>query len=303
MEWETIRKKWLNWLNLERRFSQHTCLSYLQDLRNFEEFIKEHLGKQFTLQAFIALTLTDWRSWLAYRIQENLSARSTARALSVVRGFNRFIQRQGLGYNIPLDQVRSPRVKIGLPKPLSIEQTQELLEEVDSIAPENWVGQRDKALVTLLYGTGLRIHEALNLNGDVLPLKDHLVIKGKGGKQRVVPILPLITTEVETYCRLCPYPITPETPLFVGIRGGRLDPGMAQKTLRLYRRMMGLPEYVTPHALRHSCATHLLGDAADLRAIQELLGHASLSTTQVYTQVDTVKLLKTYQNAHPRQKK
>jgi integrase/recombinase XerC len=303
LEWKITQQKWLNWLILERRFSNHTCTAYTQDLNDFVAFIQQHQGKKISLKAFTELTLTDWRSWLAFRSQKKLSMRSTARALSVIRGFNRFIQRQGLGHNRALEQIRSSRIKIGLPKPLSLEQTEELLEDMDSMATENWIGQRDKALVTLLYGTGLRIHEALNLNGDVLPLGDQLVIRGKGGKQRVVPILPAIVKEIETYCRLCPYPMMRETPLFIGVRGGRLNPSVVQKTLRLYRCMMGLPDYVTPHALRHSCATHLLGESADLRGIQELLGHASLSTTQVYTQVDTIKLLKTYQAAHPRQKK
>ncbi len=300
--WVNIRQNWLDWMHVERRLSNNTVLAYGRDLDEFSQFMLSHLNHPITLSDFAKLPLRDWRSWLAYRQHQGLSGRSTARALSVMRSFNRYLQFQGLPHNPALSQLRSPRVKIGLPKPIAPHQAQELVDEIESVAQVNWVGQRDKALMALLYGAGLRIHEALNLNGDVLPLSDTLVIKGKGGKQRVVPLIPYVIQEILTYCKGCPYAMTTDAPLFRGVKGGRLSPSVVQKTMRIFRRSMGLPEFLTPHALRHSCATHLLGESSDLRAVQELLGHASLSTTQIYTQVDQVKLMKTYAEAHPRQR-
>jgi integrase/recombinase XerC len=303
VNWVTMRQMWLTEMHAERRLSAHTLSAYGRDLDDFTQFMVTHLSHAMTLDQFVQIPLKDWRSWLAYRQHRGLSARSTARAISVLRGFNRYLQNQEVPYNLALNQLRSPRIKKGLPKPITESQAQELVDDIETLAQESWVGQRDKALMALLYGTGLRIHEALNLNGDVLPLGDSLVIRGKGGKQRIVPLLPAVVEEIETYCQECPFPITSHDPLFRGLKGGRLNPSIVQKNLRLYRRSMGLPEFLTPHALRHSCATHLLGSSNDLRAVQELLGHASLSTTQIYTEVDQVKLVQTYAQAHPRQKR
>jgi integrase/recombinase XerC len=290
-------------MKTERRLSRHTWAAYGLDLDDLTKFMTSHLGHPLTLMDFAQLRLQDWRSWLAYRQHQGLSARSTARAISVIRSFNRYLQHHRYLYNPTLTQLRSPRVKIGLPKPITENQAVELVDDIKAMARQGWVGQRDKAIMALLYGGGLRIHEALNLNGNVLPLSDTLVIKGKGGKQRLVPLLPIVIQEIEAYCKLCPFPITASTPLFLGVRGGRLNPNVIQKVLRDYRRAMGLPEYLSPHALRHSCATHLLSASSDLRAVQELLGHATLSTTQIYTHVDHVKLIHTYAQTHPRQKR
>lgn len=210
----------------------------------------------------------------------------------------------------PLSFMRSPRIKVGLPRPLSIHDTQKLLEDMNmpSLDEEikgnkmEWVGLRDKALFTLLYATGMRISEGLSLKRTCLPLGDHLVIKGKGSKERLVPILEEVKQAIITYIDACPILLSPQDALFIGVKGNSLHPHVAQKVIRDYRRLVGLPETVTPHALRHSCATHLLSNEGDLRTIQELLGHASLTSTQIYTNVDQVQLLNTFKAAHPRSK-
>jgi integrase/recombinase XerC len=193
---------------------------------------------------------------------------------------------------------------VGLPRPLSIDQAKSLVKDIDLSAEDFWIGARNRALFTLLYSAGLRLGEALNLTRKQAPLEsDRLLIQGKGKRERLVPILPMVSQTLQEYIRLCPFVLAPDGPLFVGEKGGKLNPGMAQKSMRDYRRAIGLPETATPHALRHSCATHLMSASGDLRGIQELLGHASLSTTQIYTDVDTVRLMKVYNSAHPRAKR
>ncbi|WP_032112987.1 tyrosine recombinase XerC [Candidatus Paracaedibacter symbiosus] len=291
---------WTNWLKLTKRFSSHTLYAYERDFREFLTFMAQYKAETLLEQALIDLKITDFRSWLAFRNNKGLSPRSTARALSVVRNFYTYLGKQ-TGNTCPaLTAVQSPRVKVSLPRPLSEGQTAELMTDIEGFATEEWLGLRDKALFVLLYATGMRLGEALNLTGYCLPLTDRLAIIGKGKKQRIVPIIPAVQTTITAYVKACPFPIEATTPLFLGVKGGALNPSMAQKTLRLYRRAMGLPEYVTPHALRHSCATHLMSQTQDLRGIQELLGHASLATTQIYTSIDQQQLMQTYNKAHPR---
>lgn len=297
---KTFVEHWKNWLQYTRRFSPHTLSAYETDLREFLNFIQKHLGKNITFNDLEALTIRDFRSWLAQRHHQEYKVRSTARSLSVVRNFFHFMRQKTAFSNQAIGSLRSPRVQIGLPKPLTPEQAATFIEDPQTTLTEPWVAARDRALFILLYGAGLRISEALALNQDCLPLSTSIRIVGKGKKERIVPILPQITAAITLYTQLCPLILSPKDPLFIGVRGKRLNPSVVQKTMRTYRRLTGLPDSATPHALRHSFASHLMDACGDLRAIQELLGHTSLSTTQVYTKVETHKLLSIYQKAHPR---
>lgn len=294
---------WVNWLTLTKRFSPHTLIAYERDFRAFLTFMSGHKAEDLSEQALIELKVTDFRSWLAFRKRHGFSARSTARAVSVVRSFYNYLGRQTGKTCAALAIVQPSRITPGLPHPLNESQALTLVEDIETFADEPWVGLRNKALFILLYATGIRISEALNLKGNCLPLKDRLTILGKGKKQRIVPVIPQVITAVEEYIKACPFPIQSDTHLFLGAKGGGLNASVAQKALRHYRRIAGLPEYVTPHALRHSCATHLMTETKDIRAIQELLGHASLSTTQIYTNIDQQQLMQVYNTAHPRGKK
>lgn len=293
---------WVNWLKLTKRFSHHTLIAYEHDFHEFLTFMAEYKAENLSEQALIELKITDFRSWLAFRKRQGLSVRSTARALSVVRNFYSYLGKQTGKACAALAIVQSSRVGLSLPHPLNENQALTLVEDIEDFASEPWIGLRNKALFVLLYATGMRIGEALNLTGGCLPLNDRLTIMGKGKKQRIIPIIPQVVDAIKEYVYACPFRIGSETPLFLGARGGKLNPSIAQKCLREYRRTMGLPEYVTPHALRHSCATHLMAETKDLRAIQELLGHASLSTTQIYTNIDQQQLMQVYNTAHPRGK-
>jgi integrase/recombinase XerC len=239
---------------------------------------------------------------MARRASDGLGRSSTARAMSVLRGFYRWLERNGYGANHAIRAMRSPKRPHGIPKPLTVADTGLLLDSLDLLPGEPWETQRDVALFTLLYGCGLRISEALDLNRGAAPVSDSLTVTGKGNKQRMLPVLPVVREAVRAYLTLCPWQPGDDAPLFLGVRGKRLNPGVAQKRLRQLRLLLGLPDSVTPHALRHSFATHLLSGGGDLRAIQELLGHASLSTTQRYTEVDSDSLMATYRAAHPRAK-
>ncbi|MDF3034136.1 MAG: recombinase XerC [Alphaproteobacteria bacterium] len=299
-----LLSQWIDWLQDARKMSPHTVAAYEGDIRQFLTFQNIHQGKNLSVEELTRLTVRDFRAWLAGRSSEGYGHRSTARALSVTRSFFRFLAKQGYAPNTALASIRSPRVKVGLPRPLSIDQAKSLVKDIDLSAEDFWIGARNRALFTLLYSAGLRLGEALNLTRKQAPLEsDRLLVQGKGKRERLVPILPMISQTLQEYIRLCPFVLAPDGPLFVGAKGGRLNPGMAQKSMRDYRRAIGLPETATPHALRHSCATHLMSASGDLRGIQELLGHASLSTTQVYTDVDTVRLMKVYNSAHPRAKR
>jgi integrase/recombinase XerC len=295
--------EWVEWLQSERRASPHTLEAYAHDLSGFFAFLSAHLGEPADFAALAALQPADFRSFLASRRNLDLAASSVARGMSAVRSFFRWLQRNGQVTNAAVQSVRSPKLARSVPKPLTPARALASVESVGEMSDEPWVGLRDTAILMLLYGCGLRIAEALSLNGGDEPAGETIVITGKGRKQRLVPVLPTVRAAIAAYRAACPHRIGRDDPLFVGVRGKRLDPAIVQKQMRRVRGLLGLPETATPHALRHSFATHLLAAGGDLRAIQELLGHASLSTTQRYTAVDAAHLLKVYAAAQrPRAK-
>lgn len=293
---QDLVRDWDAHLAHEKRRSEHTRRAYIATAERFCAFLSRHRGGAVDAHMLKALTPNDLRAYLADRRAEGLGNASAARELSALRGFLRFVG--GSGASVP--QMRGPRVKKGLPRPVSPAEAIALAQDVEDNAREGWVGARDFALLLLLYGAGLRIGEALSLTGAVLPLGETLRVTGKRNKTRIVPILPAVASAVSRYVEACPWPIAKETPIFLGARGGPLQPGVVRANVRSARRALGLPERTTPHALRHSFATHLLAGGADLRSLQELLGHASLASTQVYTAVDAAHLLDIYRSAHPR---
>jgi len=293
---------WRAWLAHERRSSVHTLDAYGRDLADFFAFLAGHLGFPPGVKDLAALRRDDFRAYLASRQRRGLNPASTARALSTVRGFFRFLERQGLAANAAIAHVGTPRVPKSVPRALSEAEAREAIDAIGDVSDEPWIAKRDMALLTLLYGGGLRLGEALALRHGDAPKGDSMMITGKGRKQRVVPILPAVRAAIADYLAACPYALSENDPLFVGARGQRLNPGVAQRQMRRLRALLGLPETATPHALRHSFATHLLAGGGDLRTIQELLGHASLSTTQRYTDVDAARLAAVYRAAHPRAK-
>jgi integrase/recombinase XerC len=290
---------WAAWLGGERQASPHTLAAYGRDLAGFLDFLTGHLGGLPDLAGLSGLAPADYRAWLAWRAARAERA-SIARGLSVVRGFMRFLERRGLASSPALAVLRAPKLPQGVPKPLSVADAAEIVEAPASFVPSPWQAKRDIAVLTLLYGCGLRISEALGLTRGEAPAGETIRITGKGRKTRLVPVLPAVRQAVAEYLAACPYPLSRDGPLFVGARGGPLHPRLVQQRMAELRQALGLPETATPHALRHSFATHLLAGGGDLRAIQELLGHASLSTTQRYTAVDTEHLLAVYEKAHPR---
>jgi integrase/recombinase XerC len=291
---------WAGWLVGERRASAHTVAAYSRDLAFFLDFLTKHLGELPSLAAINELRPADFRAYLAHRTQDQLQRSSLARAISVLREFVRFLQRRGLASTTALAVLRSPKLPQSVPKPLTIDDATSSVTAASDLATSDWQGKRDTAILALLYGCGLRLSEALGLSRAEAPLGEILAITGKGGKQRLLPVLPAVREAVADYLGACPRLLTAEGPLFVGARGGPLNPRLVQRQMASLRGFLGLPETATPHALRHSFATHLLGAGGDLRAIQELLGHASLSTTQRYTSVETERLLAIYEAAHPR---
>ncbi|MCB4820883.1 tyrosine recombinase XerC [Roseicella aerolata] len=302
------RLRYLDWLARERRAAGNTVEAYGRDLADFLHFLNGHLGEEPDLGALAGLRPADLRAFLAARAAAGAGAATRARQLAAIRGFLRYLAKTRGLEPLALSTIRGPRLKQPVPRALTPEQAREAASDIgqvhDPARAERPAEQaaRDVALITLLYGCGLRISEALSLDVRDAPLpggEAALRITGKGGKQRLVPVLPAVRQAIAAYLALRPG-AAPGEPLFLGARGHRLDPAVAQRSLREYRRLAGLPEHATPHALRHSFATHLLGGGADLRAIQELLGHASLSTTQRYTAVDAAGLLATWRKAHPR---
>jgi integrase/recombinase XerC len=295
---------WLAYLEVERRLSANTSEAYARDIGQFLGFLAAHLNRLPTLPQMNALAARDIRAFLAARRAQGVGSRSLSRTLSALRMFFRFLERRGLGKNDAVRAVALPKLPHSVPKPLTAIKARALVEGADIASPDAaaWITARDTAVLTLLYGSGLRISEALSLTRKDAPVRgrDMLRVTGKGDKTRVVPVLPIVREAVERYLKLCPIPLGSDDPLFVGVRGGPLSPRIIQLVIARARGALGLPDTATPHALRHSFATHLLGAGADLRAIQELLGHASLSTTQGYTEVDRALLLKTYARAHPR---
>jgi integrase/recombinase XerC len=297
----TERSAWLENLAQERRLSDHTLDAYERDTRQFLTFMTGHLGGPTTLRDIETLRPADFRAFLAARRKEGSGARSVARNLAGIRSFLRHLEKKGLVNAAGAGAVRSPKQPKSLPKPLSDRQAITVVSNEAQLHDEPWIAARDAAVMTLLYGCGLRISEALDLTpADIRTGTTTLRITGKGNKTRLVPLLPIVFEAVEKYRTLCPFHLDEGEPLFRGARGGKLQPAIIQRAMQKLRSAFGLPETATPHALRHSFATHLLAGGGDLRTIQELLGHASLSTTQVYTGVDASRLLEVYDRAHPR---
>ena len=291
---------WLSHLAALEGASPRTVEAYGADLRGFLGFLTRHHGDSLGRAALGRVTISDMRAWMAHERGRGVSSRSLARSLSAVKSFTRWLaEREGFDPTAIL-ATRSPRFQRKLPRPLAEDAARAVLETVELQAAQPWMAARDMAVVTLLWGCGLRISEALRLSGRDHPLPDTLRITGKGGRERQVPVLPAARTAVAAYVAVCPWPVEPHAPLFRGARGGVLSPRTIQKAVAAARAQLGLPATATPHALRHSFATHLLAAGGDLRAIQELLGHASLSTTQAYTAVDTARLAEVYRAAHPR---
>jgi len=303
------QEAWRDWLKSERRLAGHTLIAYEHDVSNFLGFMTTYLGGPPTLEALAKLKPAEFRAWLAERARVGLARTSTARAFSSVRSFFRFLDKRGLARNASIGAIQTPKLPRSVPKALSEKDMDELLDTESVLERAAWIDLRDQAVLVLLYGAGLRIGEALGLTrGAVEGLlkagRDTIQITGKGNKARLVPLLPQAIEAMKAYRDACPFMavLGPGDAFFLGARGGPLDPAIVQKRVREIRAALGLPDSVTPHALRHSFATHLLGAGGDLRTIQELLGHASLSTTQRYTDVDTERLNAVYRAAHPRAK-
>lgn len=290
-----LSMQWAAHLARDRRRSAHTVRAYQATAERLVAFLQGHWGEVADAAALARVSAADLRGFLAARRAAGLGNASAARELSAVRGFLAFAAPAAA-----MPRLRGPRVKKGVPRPISPDEALLLAEEVADDAVEPWIGARDWAVLLLLYGAGLRIGEAMALPGRVLPLGDTLAVTGKRDKMRIVPLLPQVRTAIEAYVAQSPWAVMADEPLFRGVRGGPLSPGMIRKSVQAARGRLGLGDRTTPHALRHSFATHLLGRGADLRALQELLGHASLSSTQVYTAVDAAHLLDVYRNAHPR---
>ncbi|WP_368186939.1 tyrosine recombinase XerC [Aestuariibius sp. HNIBRBA575] len=292
--------EWLAHESALKAASENTIEAYQRDVLNFLSFMTQHHGAQQGLEPLSHITISDMRAWMAFERGHGIAARSLARKLSAVKTFYGWLaDREGFEPTTVLS-TRAPKFQKKLPRPLPEETTPALLSQVELQASEPWVATRDLAVVTLLYGCGLRISEALGLKTKDAPLPEILRIVGKGGKERIVPVIPAARNAVDAYVTECPHDLTEDMPLFRGVRGGALGPRAIQKVMEKARLQLGLPSSATPHALRHSFATHLLSAGGDLRAIQELLGHASLSTTQAYTAVDSTRLMEIYDAAHPR---
>lgn len=297
--------RWLSHLGAERRLSPKTLEAYGRDLRQCLDFLCAHWGERVTLARFAALEATDIRAFMAMRRADDIAGRSLMRALAGLRSFGRFLEREGKGKVGALSAIRAPKVAKTLPKPLPMASAKRLADADERAGEERetWVLARDAAVMALLYGSGLRISEALGLKRREVPRPgegDVLIVTGKGNKTRMVPVLQNVLALVQEYVAMCPYPLPAEGPIFLGARGGPLSPRIIQLAMERLRGALGLPDSATPHALRHSFATHLLSRGGDLRAIQELLGHSSLSTTQIYTGIDSERLLEVYASTHPR---
>ena len=297
--------RWTVQLGAERRMSPKTVEAYKRDALQFLAFLAEYMGGRVTVTKLVKLEPADVRAFLASRRADGIGSRSLMRSLAGMRSFARFLERSGKGRVAALSAVRAPKIAKTLPKPLAVNPAKRLAD-VDLRAGEErepWIFARDAAVLALLYGSGLRISEALGLKRKNFPAPgegDVIVVTGKGTKARMVPVLPQVARLIADYMALCPYDLAPAGPLFVGQKGGPLSPRILQLAMERLRGALNLPDTATPHALRHSFATHLLARGGDLRSIQELLGHASLSTTQIYTEVDSERLLAAYRSAHPR---
>jgi integrase/recombinase XerC len=297
--------RWLSHLRGERRLSPKTLEAYARDVRQCLMFLSQHWDALVTLPRFAALEASDVRAFMASRRADDIGGRSLMRALAGLRSFGRFLEQEGKGKVGALSAIRAPKVGKSLPKPIQMAAAKRFVDATERAGEtrDPWIWARDAAVMALLYGSGLRISEALGLKRRDVPLPgagDVLIVTGKGNKTRMVPVLQNVLALIQDYIAMCPHPLPPEGPIFVGSRGGPLSPRIIQLTMERLRGALGLPDSATPHALRHSFATHLLTRGGDLRAIQELLGHASLSTTQIYTGIDTERLFEVYKTAHPR---
>ncbi len=296
---------WRTWLTAERRASRHTADAYARDFAAFLGFLTTHIGAEPSLASLRDLKASDFRSYLAHRANDGLSRASMARAMSTLRNAFRFLDRAGHVHNPAVGTIKTARLPKSVPKALTADDALAAVREASALQEEPWMASRDTALLLLLYGCGLRLGEALGLTCGVLSTLggragDTLRVVGKGNKERIVPVLPIVRDALVDYRAQCPFAGEEEAPLFVGARGKQLNPGVVQRQMRRLRALLGLADSATPHALRHSFATHLLAKGGDLRTIQELLGHASLSTTQRYTAVDLGGLSRVYDAAHPR---
>ncbi|MEO5973194.1 MAG: tyrosine recombinase XerC [Sphingomicrobium sp.] len=294
-----LAARWQTHLQHDRRRSPHTVRAYVATAYRLIDFLGRHRGGAVSPQSLLTLAATDMRAFLAQRRAEGLGASSAARELSGVRAFLKYAAEQS-GTAPQLPRTRAPRRPRTLPRPASPEEAMTLAEDAAAAGSTPWIGARDLAILLLLYGAGLRVAEALSLTARDLPVGQTLRVTGKRAKTRMVPVVPAVREAIDAYVRICPWPIGGESPLFVGARGGPLNADLVRRAVRGARARLGLPDTLTPHALRHSFATHLLARGADLRALQELLGHASLSSTQIYTAVDAARLLDVYRHAHPR---
>jgi integrase/recombinase XerC len=290
---------WLRDLGAVRRLAARTLEAYQRDLGQFVSFLASHTGGAVSLATLRDMRAADLRAFMAVRRQDGVEARSLARALSAIKSFFRYLEREGVPSIEALNTLRTPRTRKSLPKALTVREAKAAIATTDEMEDRPWVAARDMAVLSLCYGAGLRISEALGLSRTDVE-GPTLRVTGKGGKTRLVPIIEPVRQAIEAYLKLCPFTLTPSQPMFRGVKGGVLSPRLLQARMVQLRSALGLPPGATPHALRHSFATHLLGRGGDLRAIQELLGHASLSTTQIYTAVDTERLLDAYRAAHPR---
>lgn len=299
-----IKEEWVSFLEAEKFSSEHTLRAYIQDFTGFISFLKNYSSDEIDITYLISIDVTVFRAWLSHlTIKKKLARRSVLRAVSTIRSFYHFLSKNNYGENSAIDLLKTPKSPDPLPRPIDAIDIKRLLDEIDLLQTKDWLAKRDLALFVLLYGAGLRISEALSLNqSDIDTDMDGIVIKGKGEKERYVPLLPLIKKLIISYKQNCPYQLLSDDPLFIGAKGKRLQQAVVQRQVRTLRQILNLPDSVTPHAFRHSFATHLLSKGADLRTIQELLGHASLSTTQRYTKVDREELLKIFKKSHPRER-
>ena len=301
-----IEDAFTNWLgNLKevRNLSDNTLISYKHDVKSFIEFISTHTGSEVSIKYLNDMKISDFRSFLSYLRNKDISSTSIARIISSLKSFFNYLLNTNLIESTVVQSLRTPKQKKSLPRPISSELAIETIKHAQDMEKEKWIGLRNKSILMLLYGCGLRISEALNLNFEDINENDYLIIKGKGNKERMVPLMDYVKNDIENYIHECPKNFMKDDPLFVGKRLDRLSPRIIQYVLEKIRHNLSLPETATPHALRHSFATHLLDSGGDLRTIQELLGHSSLSTTQKYTKVETEKLYDAYSKTHPLAKK
>lgn len=292
--------EWTAYLQVEKAVSKHTLRAYCTDVGHFISFLFDHLGKQPGLNDLSEVSIRDFRSWMARKAMDGASNASRARSLSGIKSLLSWLDKNGIMHNPAIQSLRSPKLPHKLPRPLHEVQAMEIIDNADMLEQKDWVGQRNNALFMLLYGCGLRINEALSLNMADMPRDGFLRVIGKGNKERQVPIMNIVEHSIQNYLTTCPYPTDPSRAIFLGSRGKRLHQGVAQKAMRDLRVTLGISQNATPHAFRHSFATHLLQNGANLREIQELLGHSSLSTTQRYTDVNAEEMMRIYKDAHPR---